>query len=500
MPFSITWNEAYPAGTDNAGAIEDYFHQDKIATRERMESLLGISNFATRFPMSADALRMDGAANTYIKGGTATWSIRDTTGVTSFISVNTVTGTTTLLAVTTGLINGQTINATANFTGTLNVADDFSVATNKLTIDGATGNLISQGSASFTTGEFSSTVQIGAATGASTLTLGTTAPSGNSTALVKFINSNSTINWQISTNTFTANAFEFTPSTAGGGSTFTTPVVQLTTATSFINNALALAGDLSVATTKFTVAAATGNTTIAGTALISGVATFTLPWIVSDANVAGARTLTIKNTNTGGSGYASITVQNDARLIFLAMFSGGFTSYGTNFAGGASLITDGAGGLSIGTIAAGVSVRVYSGNILAGTFYSSPSIGLLLPGLLEVSSDLKVNSTKFVVTASSGNTSVAGTLGVTGNLTINTNKFAVTAASGDTLVAGVMAIAGAAISASTGMVFPVGTTALSSLRIPHGAAPTTPVNGDVWTTTVGLFIQINGVTKTVTLT
>jgi hypothetical protein len=40
----------------------------------------------------------------------------------------------------------------------------------------------------------------------------------------------------------------------------------------------------------------------------------------------------------------------------------------------------------------------------------------------------------------------------------------------------------------------------SGLRLPHGAAPSSPVNGDIWTTTTGLFVRINGVTKTVTLT
>ena len=34
----------------------------------------------------------------------------------------------------------------------------------------------------------------------------------------------------------------------------------------------------------------------------------------------------------------------------------------------------------------------------------------------------------------------------------------------------------------------------ASLRLPHGAAPGAPVNGDMWTTTAGLFVQINGVT------
>lgn len=34
----------------------------------------------------------------------------------------------------------------------------------------------------------------------------------------------------------------------------------------------------------------------------------------------------------------------------------------------------------------------------------------------------------------------------------------------------------------------------AGLNLPHGAAPTTPNNGDLWTTTTGLFARINGVT------
>jgi len=34
----------------------------------------------------------------------------------------------------------------------------------------------------------------------------------------------------------------------------------------------------------------------------------------------------------------------------------------------------------------------------------------------------------------------------------------------------------------------------AGLNVPHGVAPTTPVNGDMWTTTAGLFVRINGAT------
>jgi hypothetical protein len=42
---------------------------------------------------------------------------------------------------------------------------------------------------------------------------------------------------------------------------------------------------------------------------------------------------------------------------------------------------------------------------------------------------------------------------------------------------------------------PAGDSDTASLNIPHGSAPSTPANGDVWTTTDGLYIRVNGVTK-----
>ena len=59
--------------------------------------------------------------------------------------------------------------------------------------------------------------------------------------------------------------------------------------------------------------------------------------------------------------------------------------------------------------------------------------------------------------------------------------------------AGVTGI-GVAAAATSNLTVAAGTTAVSSLNIPHGAAPTSPVNGDVWTTTAGLYIRINGST------
>jgi len=87
MAFSITWNESYPAGTDLGSGIDTYIQQDKIAVRERMESLLGIADFSTRDPMTADVFAMSGIANSYIKGGSVSWGVKDTTGATYNLQV-----------------------------------------------------------------------------------------------------------------------------------------------------------------------------------------------------------------------------------------------------------------------------------------------------------------------------------------------------------------------------------------------------------------------------
>lgn len=42
--------------------------------------------------------------------------------------------------------------------------------------------------------------------------------------------------------------------------------------------------------------------------------------------------------------------------------------------------------------------------------------------------------------------------------------------------------------------FPATTTTRASLTVPHGTAPTSPADGDLWTTTAGIYVRINGAT------
>lgn len=86
----------------------------------------------------------------------------------------------------------------------------------------------------------------------------------------------------------------------------------------------------------------------------------------------------------------------------------------------------------------------------------------------------------------SGDVKVDGSVETTGNIK----------ASGDVSIPSGRLGAGVATSTSTFVATGASTAAVSSLRIPHGVAPTTPVDGDIWTTTTGMFVRINGLTYT----
>jgi hypothetical protein len=50
------------------------------------------------------------------------------------------------------------------------------------------------------------------------------------------------------------------------------------------------------------------------------------------------------------------------------------------------------------------------------------------------------------------------------------------------------------INSSGVFIAPAATTSIPSIRLPHGTAPSSPTNGDVWTTTAGIYVRINSVT------
>lgn len=63
-----------------------------------------------------------------------------------------------------------------------------------------------------------------------------------------------------------------------------------------------------------------------------------------------------------------------------------------------------------------------------------------------------------------------------------------------TLAATELQFDGTTLDINAATYLPAGTTTVAPLNIPHGSAPSAPVNGDIWTTTAGLYVRINGST------
>ena len=165
-------------------------------------------------------------------------------------------------------------------------------------------------------------------------------------------------------------------------------------------------GDFSVNTDKFTVASATGNTTVAGNTAVAGTLDVT-----SDLNV-----------NTDKFTVASAT---------------GNTTVAGNTAVAGTL-----------DVTSDLNVNTDKFTVASATGNTTVAGNTAVAGTLDVTSDLNVNTDKFTVASATGNTTVAGNtavagdLDVTSDLNVNTDKFTVASATGNTTVAGTLDVTG----------------------------------------------------------
>jgi len=107
----------------------------------------------------------------------------------------------------------------------------------------------------------------------------------------------------------------------------------------------------------------------------------------------------------------------------------------------------------------------------------------------------------------STDTLTAGSIVRTGNGAVATPSYSATAdtntgiyfPAGDTVAISCggtdsLVLSATSVTASVIGIFPATVVGAASVRLPHGTAPTTPVNGDLWSTTAGFFGRVNGVT------
>ena len=82
MAYSVDWNEALPAGTSAAGILWQFIQNDKIAVRERIDSIFGTTGGAqsldTADPYLPYLLLLSGTPASRIVPGSTSLSLRDT--------------------------------------------------------------------------------------------------------------------------------------------------------------------------------------------------------------------------------------------------------------------------------------------------------------------------------------------------------------------------------------------------------------------------------------
>lgn len=189
---------------------------------------------------------------------------------------------------------------------------------------------------------------------------------------------------------------------------------------------------------------------------------------------------TINNNSTGSiataQGVAATVTSLSTGTITTANAISGLIQCGT---GAAASIIGTAKGINSNLVSSASStITTYYGLYLEGTINGT------VTNLYGVYQTLAAAKNYFAGNVGIGNNNPSVALDVTGAALISSTLG----------VTGVVAVGGATSSASTAIITPASTTAISSMRVPHGAAPTSPVDGDIWTTTAGLYVRINGVT------
>jgi hypothetical protein len=247
-------------------------------------------------------------------------------------------------------------------------------------------------------------------------------------------------------------------------------------------------GDITVTSGFWTIdSGAVDNTKL------STMAQSTIKGRASGAGTGAVTDLTVAQVATVLAGTASGTLAagNDSRIVNAApttqTFYIGTTQVAINRASASLALT---GITSIDGSAASATTATNSTNV--GITNDTTTNATMYPTWVTATTGNlpeKTSSTKLTFNPSTGTLASTVFSGSGASLT-SIPQSAVTSLSTD--LTNRALLAGATF---TGLVStPASTTGTAGLRVPHGSAPTTPTNGDVWSTTVGLYARINGAT------
>lgn len=284
-------------------------------------------------------------------------------------------------------------------------------------------------------------------------------------------------NFSVATSKFTVAASTGNTAVAGTlGVTGATTVAALTTS-----------GDVIVGSSKVTVAAASGNTAIAGTLAVTGATTAAAVTTSGDVTVGSSKvTIAAATGNTAIAGTLAVTGATTAA----AVTASGTVTGATFVPSSASAPTNGLYlpaantlGLSVNSAAevqltsSALSPAANDGNALGTSSLSWSDLFLASGGVVNWNNGtVTLTETSGVLALTATSLEIAGGLGVSSSFAINTNKFSVVGSSGNTSIAGTLSVTGATSVTSTITANSSGTTlaSLQGTMIYAGAADGSP--------------------------
>jgi hypothetical protein len=161
--------------------------------------------------------------------------------------------------------------------------------------------------------------------------------------------------------------------------------------------------------------------------------------------------------------------------------------------------------VSTGAVTSTHAITITSGGVTltAGSLTLGAAASQLIPGATSLSLRNNANNADNLLILDNGNVTVRGTLTVTGGIVAPAGTL-----TGTTLAANVVTSSLTSVGTLTALTLSgllqcatLGGASGAPINLPHvGSAPNTPNNGDLWTTAAGMFVRINGVTKSVNLT
>lgn len=224
-----------------------------------------------------------------------------------------------------------------------------------------------------------------------------------------------------------------------------------------------------------------GPLMIAGAGSPEGVVAAPVGSTFQRADGGAGTTIYIKETGTGNTGWVAVSVGAVAPPSYES----------TVTAAGTTTLTAASADMQVftGTVTQTVVLPVASTLQLGRTFRvvntSSAFLTIQSSGLNSIGPTLSANMTASYVCVLTSGTGVASWVGRIESSEGRTGAGNSVFANNPTLLNPVL----------TGLpLLPAGSTANPSLRMPHGVDPTTPTDGDIWTTTLGVFARLNGTT------